>query len=103
MHPSLQRLSDLLDGWIADPASKPTSPGPTRRPQARGGKVYVLPIGVRLDGQVVVVPGSEPGTEWRVDPEFWSCDCPAFKRWPPCKHVDAVVDLLERGRALADG
>jgi hypothetical protein len=30
-----------------------------------------------------------------VDSTRWTCTCPAFDRWPPCKHVNAVDALVK--------
>lgn len=51
---------------------------------------YQLPLGVERDGDLVQVPGTADGDCWTVDTKVWRCTCPAFKRWPPCKHTVAV-------------
>lgn len=86
----LQKLDKLLDEIIADPTRRPKK----KSPKTYTGKMYDLPKGTRIEGDTVVVPGSDAGTEWLVTPADWKCTCPAFVRWPPCKHVKAVRKLV---------
>ena len=73
----------------------------TRRPVSRRSsrsrlkKDYQLPLGVERDGDLVHVPGTAVGDVWTVDTTIWACTCPAFDRWPPCKHVVAVKGMVK--------
>lgn len=95
MNEQLVRLERLLDEWIAHPEIRPPKPpkvaAPERpRPKSRP---YSLPPGTRLIEGVVFIPGTTDRTEWHVTLGAWTCDCPANRRWPPCKHIVAVKAL----------
>lgn len=86
----LEKFDEMLDEIIADPSRKPKK----KPKKAREETHYELPKTTRVTGDVVIVPGTQPGTEWVVKPANWTCTCPAFVRWPPCKHVKAVRKLV---------
>jgi hypothetical protein len=97
MNEALARLDALLDDWIAHPETRPprlAQPKPEKKTTIV--RKYDLPEGTVVgDDGVVTIPGTQEGTHWHVKVADWSCDCPAFKRWPPCKHVRALKELAK--------
>lgn len=101
MNEQLMRLNRLLDEWIEHPERRPAPTKPKKPSVVPRARPYALPQGTRLVDGVVAIPGTTPGSEWHVTLANRWCDCPANKRWPPCKHVravDALVALAEEGR-----
>lgn len=94
--PEVERLNTYLNELLADPARRPAP----RQPRTYGGgtgtnlKGYRLPDDVRIEGDQVYVPGTNPNDVWVVTPASWHCTCPAFRKRPPCKHVMALRRLV---------
>lgn len=94
--PQLIALEALLDELLNDPVKQAVRTKKLEQKREKRAANYVLPKGVRISGDIVVVPGTSKGTEWEVKPTTWTCNCPAFLRWPPCKHVVAVRELVKQ-------
>lgn len=99
MHPALKRLEELCDRIIAGRPPPPPEVAPVHRTQTD----YVLPPGVRfLEEGKIVIPGSQEGTVWTVEVQTWQCDCPAHRKWPPCKHIRVLKEFIAM-QGLSDG
>jgi hypothetical protein len=92
--PEAERYKELTRRWWAEhrPYSEARKPEEFQKPPKTD---YQLPLGVEKNGENVRVPGSMAGDLWEVDTTRWTCTCPAFVRWPPCKHVTAVKALVK--------
>lgn len=99
MHRALERLEQICDERIALRLKEGLPLEPTRRvPKEREHhtqKDYVLPEGVVFDDEhgLVRIPGSTGRGLWTVDVQAWTCNCPAYRKWPPCKHVRVLKEM----------
>ena len=94
--PDADHYKALVKRWWAENRSYPEARKPEEFQKPPSPKSeYRLPLGVERDGDLVHVPGTQEGDRWTVDTRVWSCTCPAFRRWPPCKHAVAVKALVK--------
>jgi hypothetical protein len=44
------------------------------------------------------LPGEESVYHVNLDGQHSTCDCRGFERWRTCKHLDTLLELVEKGR-----
>lgn len=67
---------------------------------ARVGELLIL-IPPAPGSSQCVVQNPLKGTEYDVDPEAWTCNCPAFENRHKCKHLPFAADRLASERTEA--
>jgi hypothetical protein len=91
--PEADHYRELVRRWWSEHRSYPEALKPKEH-QKPPKKDYALPLGTVHEGDTVRIPASQPDQgPWVVNLTNGTCSCPAFKRWPPCKHLKATKAL----------